>query len=215
MLIRNNNISLSRGETGMLTYTGVKQNGEPYILPVADDLHKPLNERKTYAILAFTVKTAVYGDTVIEKYMDLEDTPMYDGESDISKGGYHKFISQVIENTDAVSTIIDNPGKVYKLKSGQDFTYSTLIVLEDGTTKVVKYSFDVSIPIEYEDTADLEPKEYVYDLILYFGELSNAELTSLQNDRYIFVKGFPLKTVTAKVPLITVHKFIVGDSNNV
>jgi hypothetical protein len=199
----------------MLTYTGVKQNGEPYILPVAGDLHKPLDERKTYAILAFTVKTAVYGDTVIEKYMDLEDTPMYDGESDISKGGYHKFISQVIESTDAVSTIIDNPGKVYKLKSGQDFTYSTLITLEDGTTKVVRYSFDVSIPIEYEDTADLEPKEYVYDLILYFGELSNAELTSLQNDRYIFVKGFPLKTVTAKVPLITVHKFIVGDSNNV
>lgn len=215
MLIRNNNILLSRGETGMLTYTGVKQNGEPYILPVAGDLDKPLNERKTYAILAFTVKTAVYGDTVLEKYMDLEDAPMYDGETDISKDGYHKFTSQVIEDTEEVSTVIDNPGKVYKLKSDQDFTYSTSITLEDGTTKVARYSFDVSIPIEYEDTADLEPKEYVYDLILYFGTLSDAELASLRNDRYVFVKGFPLKEVSAKVPLLTVHKFTIGDSNNV
>lgn len=199
----------------MITYAGVKSNGEPFILPVTTDLDEPLKGRATYAILAFTVKTAVYGEIVIEKYMDLEDAPMYDGETDFSKGGYHKFTSQVIEDTEEVSTVIDNPGKVYKLKSDQDFTYSTSITLEDGTTKVARYSFEVSIPIEYEDTADLEPKEYVYDLILYFGYLRDEEIKSLEGKTYRFVSGFPLKTVTAKFPLITLHKFIIGDSNNV
>ena len=215
LTIRNNNISLSRGETGTYTYTGIKKNGEPFILPVANDLNETLEKRNTYAILAFTVKTAAYGETVIEKYFDLEDSPMYNGKSDMSKGGYHKFISQIIEETTEPSVIRSNPGKVYKLIDGEKFTYATAIRLENGTLGIVEYSFVVNIPIEYEDTDKLEPKEYTYDLNLYFGELTPEEIASLRGISYEYVNGFPLKRVVAKIPLLTPHKFILGDSNNV
>jgi hypothetical protein len=208
--VKNSNIWLTRGETNMLSYTAVRRDGKPYILAPAANLLSALVDRQDYAILAFTVRTAVYGDIVLEKYFDLESAPMYNGVTDLTTGGFHKFSSQDIVPATNLSDVVQF-NKVYLL----DGTYVTRVKKSDGSNKVVPYSFKIQIPFFWSDTEKLETKEYIYDLTLYYGALV-PEVSTNWPSRDTYTK-FPLQenAVLVKIPLIPPHKFTVEDSNNV
>ena len=209
---KNDNIIIARGEDGAFTYTGLRRNGKPFILPVAPDLDKPVSQRKSYAILAFTVKTGIYEDTVIEKYFDLEDSPMYDGVTDYTPGGYHKFTSTKVEKYVPSQALLDAQNGVFKVYDDNG-TFIHIITDKNGEFVPAQYQFKLSIPISHNDTVNLPAKEYVYDLILYTGELSNDELLAMEGLKTNL--KFPLKKVLSKTQLIELHTFTLEDSNNV
>lgn len=208
MKVKNNNITIVRGETAMLKYLGVRRDGTPYILAPIADTSIQLKDRRDYAVLAFTVKTAAFGEEALAIYCDLENEPMYDGYTDYTPNGFHKFVQQTAVEASVVSDITD-VNKVYMLNE-QYFTRIT-----NDNCDIVPYKFALNIPLTWQDTERLEPKEYTYDLTLYYGQLTDAEYNKLINPSAPDPSGFPLKEVTVKIPLITAHKFIVEESNNV
>jgi hypothetical protein len=211
--VKNDNISIARGEDGAFQYVGVRPNGKPVILPVATDgLDTDISARKTYAVLAFTVKTGIYGDKVIEKYFDLEDKPMYDGKTDYTPGGYHKFTSAKIEDYVPSQALLDAQNGVFKVYNDNG-TFVHIITTKDGEFEPAVYQFKFSIPIYFADTAELAPKDYVYDLLVYLGELTNDEILAMQGLQENY--EFPLKNIHNKIQLMPAHMFTVEESNNV
>jgi hypothetical protein len=205
LTVKNNNIYVTRGETSALTYEVVKRSGEPYILAPMIDKSLPVEDRVDYAVLAFTIKTGAFGQIVLAKYLDLESPPMYDGMSDYLPGGWHKFKTQRVQSVSQLSDMTETD-LVYKYQDA----YYTVILTKHGTRQTVPYRFKILIPFTWKDLEALEPAEYTYDITLYYGKLTAEELAGKNND-------FPLEQDArlAKIPLVTPHKFTVGDSNNV
>lgn len=205
LTVKNNNIYVTRGETSALVYEAVKRNGEPYILAPLINRDVEAAGRVDHAVLAFTIKTGAFGQIVLAKYLDLESPPMYDGKSDYIPGGWHKFKTQKVQVVSQPSDMTD-PLVVYK---HQD-TYYTLIFTKNNILEAVPYRFRITIPFTWKELESLEPAEYTYDITLYYGVLTAEELAG-QNT------GFPLEQDInlVKIPLVTPHKFTVGDSNNV
>lgn len=222
MIIKNNIIRLPRGESAQFAYVGVQKTGEPYILPPKVHEGIEIAKRVDYAVLALTVTTGVNGDVVLEKYYDLEAPPMYKtltdgkivGVTDNTEGGYHKFTQTTIEEftseQDALKDWHAGNHKIYKTSDG-DFVH----VVRDSLDKldVAPYEFRVILSLEHEDTVGLEAKEYLYDLTVYFGELTDAEVEAMNTGKTVY--GFPLKRIAVKDVLIKPQKFILEDSNNV
>lgn len=218
MIVKNNIIKLPRGETGTFKYCGIQRSGEPYILSPMVHPDRATADRIDYAVLAFIVKTGTNGDIVLEKYYDLEAAPMFDGKTDYTRHGYHKFTSSIIDTEtlkSGVSAALDEASngifKVYKDPITGGFVH--VITTKDGSLELAPYSFNVVLSIDYNDTIELEPKEYIYELVAYFGNLTDAEITAM--DTGDILTGFPLKSVVVKDVFINVQKFILEDSNNV
>ena len=213
LTVKNNNITVVRGETSMLKYTAVRRNGMPYILAPRVSGVSELKDRRDYAILAFTVKTSAYGDIVLAKYFDLEAPPMYDGVTDYSDGGLHKFVTSEIVTVSDLSDVVDFD-KVYNIESTN--SYLTRIKKHDGTSEIKCYQFKLAIPFTWTELEKLESKEYIYDLTLYYGQLTDTELAAI-NGEDVITNEFPLQQndYLVKIPLVKVHKFIVEESNNV
>ena len=212
MIIKNNMIKLPRGETAQFAYTGIQQSGEPYILP--PKLNIPLIERTDYAALAFTVTTGINGDIVLEKYYDLEAPPMYNGKTDYTPGGYHKFTQIKIEEYVASAALDDyNAGrfKVYKDPATGAFVH--IIKNKDGELEVAPYEFKLTLSFGHSDTVNLNAKEYLYDIAVYFGELTDDEIAMIDSDDVVL--GFPFKQVSAKEVFIKTQKLVLEDSSNV
>ena len=210
---KNDNIIIARGEDGAFQYVGVKPNGKPIILPVASEgLDVGLNNRKTYAVAAFTVKTGLYGDIVIAKYFDLESQPMYDGVTDYTPGGYHKFTSTKIEAYVPSQAILDAQNGEFKVYNDNG-TFVHIITTADGQFVPAVYQFKFSIPVYFDDTANLPAKDYIYDLLLYMGELTDEEILAMEG--HGDNAEFPLKRVNSKLQLMPVHTFTLEESSNV
>jgi hypothetical protein len=210
--VKNDNITVARGETSMLTYTGVKRNGAPYMLAPRIPGITDLKDRKDYAVLAFTVRTSAYGEIALAKYFDLEAPPMYEGVTDYSSYGFHKFTTQEIIEVTELSEVTEYD-KLYHLTGTE--SYVTRILKNDGTSVIKHYRFELQIPFIWDELEKLEPKEYVYDITLYYGQLTPNELLAMvglaESDGFPLVQDINL----VKIPLVTLHKFIVEDSNNV
>lgn len=205
LTVKNNNIYVTRGETSALTYEVVKRTGEPYILAPMINKDLPVEERVDYAVLAVTIKTGAFGQIVLAKYLDLESPPMYDGMSDYLPGGWHKFKTQKVQSVSQISDMTETD-VVYKYQD----TYYTIILTKHETQQLVPYRFKILIPFTWKELEALEPAEYTYDISLYYGKLTKDELAGKSVD-------FPLEQDIrlVKIPLLTPHKFTVGDSNNV
>ena len=211
--VKNDNISIARGEDGTFRYTGIRPNGKPIILPVAPEgVNVDIGNRKTYAIVAFTVKTGLYGEIVLAKYFDLESTPMYDGVTDYTPGGYHKFTSTKIEPYVPSQAILDAQNGIFKVYNDNG-TFVHIITNKNGEFVPAVYQFTFNIPIYHADTQSLAAKDYVYDLLLYMGTLTNDEILAQQGLKEN--NDFPLKLVANKVQLISAHTFTLEESNNV
>lgn len=214
MIVKNNIIKLPRGESAQFAYQGVQKSGEPYILPPKTHPSLSLSERIDYAILAFTVSTGTNGEIVLEKYYDLEAPPMYNGKTDYTPGGYHKFTQIAIEEFVASSALEDAAAgkfKVYKDSKTGGFVH--VITNKDGEFEIVPYEFRLVLSIEHSDTVNLNPKEYLYDLTAYFGELTKAEIDAMDSGEQL--PGFPLKRIAIKDVFIKTQNFVLEDSNNV
>lgn len=214
MIIKNNVIKLPRGESCQFAYQGVQKTGEPYILPPKIHEDVEVAKRVDYATLAFTVTTGTNGEIVLEKYYDLEAPPMYNGKTDYTPGGYHKFTQAVIEDFDSYEAALNdfNSGK-YKVYKTAEGAFVHIITNKDATNELAPYEFRLILSIEHTDTVNLNSKEYLYDLTVYFGELTDAEVAAVQTGDT--VAGFPLKRIAIKDVFIKTQKFILEDSNNV
>lgn len=198
--------------TNFIYLSGGQVNLNPYKSgTTGTDIQKATN----FSTCAFTVRSGSYDDIVIEKYMNLEAPPMYSGYTDYSLGGYHKFTSQDIIETgttslDKVTAVNDiKAGKfaVYHSKADGKNIYQT-VALQANDVQVVPYVFNVMLMLNFEDTENLEAKEYVYDVIAYLGRLSSSNVISSA------YKGFPYNKVSWKKELIRPHKFVLEDTNN-
>ena len=211
--VKNDNIMIIKGEDGSFSYVGVRPNGKPLILPVATEgVDVDIQRRQTYAVLAFTVTTGAYGEAVIAKYFDLENTPMYDGVTDYTPGGYHKFTTTKIDKYVPSQALIDAQNGIFKVYDDNG-TFIHIITDKNGDFVPAVYQFRLTIPITHADTAELSPKDYIYDLIIYMGELTPDEILAQQGLKDN--QDFPLKKITSKLQLIEQHTFTLGGSNNV
>lgn len=213
LTVKNNNLTLTRGESGQFIYNGITKDGIPLILPPKiDPVDTPVGLRKDYAVLAFTVRTAPLGDIVIEKYFDLEAPPMYDGVTDYTPGGYRKFTSIAVEPYVASQALAEAEQGIFKVYNDNG-TFVHIIKNRNDELVKAKYEFKLSLPIEHDDTANLKVKQYVYDLIIYYGSLTDAEIASMTGDKPNY--DFPIREVFVKHTIVDTHEFNVEDSNNV
>ena len=201
-----------RGQSCSFSYNGIQKDGTPFILaPSIDELNTAVENRRDYTVLAFTIKTTTLGDVVLEKYFDLEAPPMYDGKTDYTPRGYHKFTNTTIEPYIASKALEEAQAGIFKVYNDNG-TYVHIATDINGDFYVSRYGFKLTVPIEHSDTAELKSKEYVYDLILYYGKLTEEEIKSTDESPNF---NFPLDKVELKNTLISPHKFILEDSNNV
>jgi len=218
--IRNNDVSLNRGEVVALDISVYASDGTPFIFPKVTDVMS--------AFLAFTVRSSEYNIICIEKYLNVKTPISYNSYLDYSINGYAKFSTQEI--TECVDETAINTYFGYSL--GDDDKnevignatqlLNRLTVAKNTTTGVyycwcsndsatgnaqsdngrpVVYSFELSIALAHLDTANLDIKGYSYDLIAYIGKPTNTTT-------------FPLSEVYWKKELITPHVFKMEDSNN-
>lgn len=212
--VKNQNIYITRGETATLEYEAVRRDGAPYILAPIIDKQKPLAERNDYAVLALTVKTGVNGEIVLAKYLDLEAPPMYDGYTDYSDFGLHKFRLQEIQNANEVSSTI-NTDVVYKIAGIDGYCVRiTNDKLTNFADKLKQYRFKLNILFSWYETANLDPKEYVYDINLYYGKLKEDQISAMMHDLEYNEFPFIEDDSLIKIPLVLPHTFVVEDSYN-
>lgn len=160
------------------------------------------------SILALTVRASTYDSIVCEKYLNLASGNMNFGKTNYIPFGFGKFTSQEIQDT---SDMLNDQywaqdkyaaGELYLMRDSNGY-FRELFIEKPGYVGTSLYKFAVSIPFMPQDTINLEPKDYTYDIILYQGKLSNTE------------EGFPLEKVVWKRELLGPHIFQIGDSHNV
>lgn len=210
---------MARGENGMGRFVFYNPDGTPYILPPLDDEARDLN---VHPVLCLTVRTFDGYNIIFTKYCDLfgtlsaivDDVVMLD----INELGFNKFISQEIKETNQSTLTLDfarsdiDENKYYVYHSIYDGTDIYQYILQNdklaqGIT-VVPYNFDIGIVFDHLDTTDLDSKEYIYDIILYYGIIKDK---SVYNGWY---DEDPFEKVFYKKQLLKPHKLILEDSNN-
>jgi len=215
--INKQNISFTRGENINLDISIYDTDGQPFILPAI-----PSNLPDLVCMMAFTIRSGTYDDIVATKYLDITNSNIVINKViDYSAKGFNKFSTQDITEVDTLDDVEDYFGYVVPIEAPTDeqiehrytvvkckadnqyyFWVSPTIDPEDNNGVIGLYYFDINIPFLFNDTANLEAKEYIYDLIAYIGCKKTVE------------EDFPLETVYWKKELITPHKFVLEDSNN-
>ena len=194
--------------TGIRVY-GCKLNEFSYLSGTA--VHSFVTTEVLTSVLALTVRASNYDDIVMTKYLNLCGNTMQDGKTDYMPFGWNKFTTQDILESDSEinleAAMIENYLNNGTLQVGKvDNNYYHLVVHKDGTCKLAGYAFDINIAILYEDTKDLEAKEYTYDLIAYQGTIKDVSVF----DENVF----PFKQISWKCELISPHDYTIGDSHN-
>jgi hypothetical protein len=157
--IINNVIYIGAGETATYDVRVIdRSTGAPYIIPAG--LEKPL--------VSFVVRPSVYGKTseaVIKKYIWIKDELLlddsviydYDGEDWEDDYGFKGDTQPKVK-------------AVYKKKlsdnSGYEYRYYDPEAEED---KWKVYDFRLVFPFYHEDTIDMAPKQYKYEITLFAG----------------------------------------------
>lgn len=177
---------------------------------------KDLQKATEFPTIAFTVRSGSYDSIVLEKYLNLKAPPMYGGDSDYAAGGYNKFTTDEIMETNSTSVsdsqvITDVNRGIYRVyhsldSYGKDI-YQQVILLANGY-KVIPYVFNVVVILNFEDTEMLEAKTYIYDVIAYEGITKGPQVFQSS------FKGFPYSSVSWKKELIQPHKLVIEDTNN-
>lgn len=201
-----------------LKYKQADTFGAPLVLNAykSGTIGKDLQKATEFPTIAFTVRSGSYDSIVLEKYLNLKAPPMYGGDSDYAAGGYNKFTTDQIMETNATSVsdsqvISDVNRGIYRVYHSVDSygkgIYQQVILLTNGY-KVVPYVFNVIVNINFDDTEMLEAKAYIYDVIAYEGITKGPQVFQSS------FKGFPYSSVSWKKELIQPHKFVIEDTNN-
>lgn len=176
--IINNVIYIGAGETATYDVRVIdRSTGAPYILPV---------DNTNNVVISFVVRPSVYGksaDPVIKKYvilkedLKLDTNIIYDYASTdwddeyTFKGGTQPAIKAVYK-------------RLLPDDSGYEYRYYDP---DAETDKWKPYEFRLTFPFYHEDTIDLAPKQYKYEIALFAGpELTivGDEKKSLKNFNY-------------------------------
>lgn len=192
--------------------------GAPLVLNAykSGTIGKDLQKATEFPTIAFTVRSGSYDSIVLEKYLNLKAPPMYGGDSDYAAGGYNKFTTDQIMETNSTSVsdsqvISDVNRGIYRVYHSVDSygksIYQQVILLANGY-KVVPYVFNVVVVLNFEDTEMLEAKTYIYDVIAYEGITKGPQVFQSS------FKGFPYSSISWKKELIQPHKLVIEDTNN-
>ena len=158
--IINNVIYIGAGETATYDVRVIdRSTGEPYVLPVG--LGK--------ALVSFVVKSSVYGktaDSVMKKYIWLDDSLLLDDSviydyKDDSWNDNYEFNGGTQPMVKAVYRKLSSDGERY------EYRYYDPTAEED---KWQPYDFRLVFPFYHEDTINLVPKQYKYEVTLFAGE---------------------------------------------
>ena len=205
--VRNSNVSIGRGETGVLRVSVIRSDGTPYVLP---PLPRDENFNELKAFLRLGINTDTYeSDYLIDSLCDLTD-PMatqvllavgtnatnYPAGTFINNPGIVKvngteyakgfacFETEVIEDK-KVSELVagTNTNVVYRdIASG---IYWCAMQADANTILAVTYDFTLGIAITNELTQLLPAQRYVYDVCVLMGPVENDYLTELQYKQII------------------------------
>lgn len=205
--VRNSNVSIGRGETGVLRVSAIRSDGTPYVLP---PLPRDENFNELKAFLRLGINTDTYeSDYLIDSLCDLTD-PMatqvllavgtnaanYPAGTFVNNPGIVKvngteyakgfacFETEVIEDK-KVSELVagTNTNVVYRdIASG---IYWCAMQADANTILAVTYDFTLGIAITNELTQLLPAQRYVYDVCVLMGPVENDYLTELQYKQII------------------------------
>lgn len=205
--VRNSNVSIGRGETGVLRVSAIRSDGTPYVLP---PLPRDENLNELKAFLRLGINTDTYeSDYLIDSLCDLTD-PMatqvllavgtgaanYPAGTFVNNPGIVKvnsteyakgfacFESESIEDKKVSELAADtNTNLVYHdVDSG---IYWCAMQVDPTTILAVTYDFTLGIAITNELTQLLPAQRYVYDVCVLMGPVENDYLTELQYKQII------------------------------
>lgn len=205
--VRNSNVSIGRGETGVLRVSAIRSDGTPYVLP---PLPRDENFNELKAFLRLGINTDTYeSDYLIDSLCDLTDSMAtqvllavgtnatnYPAGTFINNPGIVKvngteyakgfacFETEVIEDK-KVSELVagTNTNVVYRdIASG---IYWCAMQADANTILAVTYDFTLGIAITNELTQLLPAQRYVYDVCVLMGPVENDYLTELQYKQII------------------------------
>lgn len=205
--VRNSNVSIGRGETGVLRVSAIRSDGTPYVLP---PLPRDENFNELKAFLRLGINTDTYvSDYLIDSLCDLTG-PMatqvllavganaanYPAGTFINNPGivevngveYEKgfacFKTEIIEEKKVSAlTISTDTNMVYH--DADTCTYWCAMLADANTILAVTYDFTLGIAITNDMTQPLPSERYVYDVCVLIGPVENDYLTELQYKQII------------------------------
>lgn len=205
--VRNSNVSIGRGETGVLRVSAIRSDGTPYVLP---PLPRDENLNELKAFLRLGINTDTYeSDYLIDSLCDLTD-PMatqvllavgtnatnYPAGTRVNNPGIVKannteyakgfacFESEVIEDKKVSELAADTDTNLvyHDVDSG---IYWCAMQADPNTILAVTYDFTLGIAITNEMAQLLPAQRYVYDVCVLMGPVENDYLTELQYKQII------------------------------
>lgn len=205
--VRNSNVSIGRGETGVLRVSAIRSDGTPYVLP---PLPRDENFNELKAFLRLGINTDTYvSDYLIDSLCDLTD-PMatqvllavgtnaanYPAGTFINnpgivevngveyKKGFACFETELIEEKKVSAlTTSTNINTVYH--DSDTGTYWCAMLADANTILAVMYDFTLGIAIRNNMTQLLPSERYVYDVCVLIGPVENDYITELQYKQII------------------------------
>lgn len=205
--VRNSNVSIGRGETGVLRVSAIRSDGTPYVLP---PLPRDENFNELKAFLRLGINTDTYvSDYLVDSLCDLTD-PMatqvllavgtnaanYPAGTFINNPGivevngveYEKgfacFETELIEEK-KVSTLTSSTNTNTVYHDSDTGTYWCAMRADANTILAVTYDFTLGIAIRNDMTQLLPSERYVYDVCVLIGPVENDYLTELQYKQII------------------------------
>lgn len=205
--VRNSNVSIGRGETGVLRVSAIRSDGTPYVLP---PLPRDENFNELKAFLRLGINTDTYvSDYLVDSLCDLTG-PMatqvllavgtnaanYPVGTFVNNPGivevngieYEKgfacFETELIEDKKVSAlTLSTNTNTVYR--DTDTGTYWCAMLADANTILAVTYDFTLGIAIRNDMTQLLPSERYVYDVCVLIGPVENDYLTELQYKQII------------------------------
>lgn len=205
--VRNSNVSIGRGETGVLRVSAIRSDGTPYVLP---PLPRDENFNELKAFLRLGINTDTYvSDYLIDSLCDLTG-PMATqvllakgtnavnypagtfvnnpGTVEVNGAEYEKgfacFETEVIEDKKVSElTLNTNTNTVYR--DTDTGTYWCAMLADANTILAVTYDFTLGIAIRNDMTQLLPSERYVYDVCVLIGPVENDYITELQYKQII------------------------------
>lgn len=205
--VRNSNVSIGRGETGVLRVSAIRSDGTPYVLP---PLPRDENFNELKAFLRLGINTDTYeSDYLIDSLCDLTE-PMatqvllavgtnatnYPAGTSINNPGIVKvngteyakgfacFESESIEDKKVSELAADTDTNLvyHDTDSG---IYWCAMQADPNTILAVTYDFTLGIAITNEMAQLLPAQRYVYDVCVLMGPVENDYLVELQYKQII------------------------------
>lgn len=205
--VRNSNVSIGRGETGVLRVSAIRSDGTPYVLP---PLPRDENFNELKAFLRLGINTDTYvSDYLIDSLCDLTG-PMatqvllavgtnaanYPAGTFVSNTGIVKignaeyakgfacFESEAVTDKKVSELTTDtNTNTVYH--DADSGVYWCAMLADTNTILAVTYDFTLGIAITDAMAQLLPAQRYVYDVCVLMGPVENDYLTELQYKQII------------------------------